>query len=201
MPKHNSVTNTPNIPSKKNSSIDALLMLKQDHRTVETLFDQFLTGENGKKPRIAEQIFHELEVHSTLEEELFYPTLQNPSGIEGGNGFNGEHPMDASEFEETGEMIEERGEESDDSEEIINNMIMAAYDEHRVIRGLIAQLRQKDALSDEFRQGMMELQQTVANHVFHEEDELFAEAQLTMDTKALGTQIQQRKQALLSAAV
>jgi len=80
------------------------------------------------------------------------------------------------------------------------NMIINAYDEHRVVRDIIAQLRQKDALSREFQQAMIELQQTVADHVLEEEDELFAEAQLTVDTKMLGMQMRQRKKEIVSAA-
>ncbi len=207
MPKHDSVTANPRPPSKTNPSADALVMLKEDHRRVESLFERFLNGENGKKPHIAEQLFHELEVHSTLEEELFYPALQNPAEIEEFEAadedtqFSEEKTMHTPELDETGEVEAERGEGSDSSEEMTNNMITAAFDEHRVIRALIAQLRQKDALSQEFRQRMTELQQTVANHVFEEEDELFAEAQLTMDTKALGRRLHQLKQELLSAAV
>ena len=176
MPKHDSGTTTPKQSSKKNPSTDAIQMLKEDHRKVEALFDRFLEGEEGRKSQIAEQIFHELETHSTLEEELFYPALQDPGG--------------------TGESASvDRGEEFK-----VMNMIINAYDEHRVVRDIIAQLRQKDALSREFQQAMIELQQTVADHVLEEEDELFAEAQLTVDTKMLGMQMRQRKKEIVSAA-
>lgn len=176
MPKHKSGTINPRKSSRKNHSTDAIQMLKEDHRKVEALFDQFLEGEEGNKAQFAEQIFHELETHSTLEEELFYPALQHPGG--------------------TGESASvEQGREFK-----ALNMIINAYDEHRVVRDTIAQLRQKDASSLEFQQTMIELQQTVADHVFEEEDELFAEAQLTIDLKTLGMQMQQRKQEIVSAA-
>lgn len=176
MPKQDSGTTNPTKPSGMDPSTDAIQMLKDDHRKVEALFEQFLEAEDGTKPRIAERIFHELEIHSTLEEELFYPALQDP--------------------DETGESAPvEQAEEF-----TVMNMIINAYDEHRAVRDIIAQLRQKDASSQDFRQTMIELQQIVMDHVFEEEDELFAEAQLTVDTDRLGRQLQQRKQEIVSAA-
>ncbi len=79
MPKHDSITTDSKTSSRKNPPIDAIHMLKEDHRKVEALFDQFFKEKAGRQPQIADQIFHELEVHSTLEEELFYPALLDPS--------------------------------------------------------------------------------------------------------------------------
>lgn len=54
--------------------MDAIALLKQDHRTVEELFGQFekASGE-GRKQKLAEQICLELSVHTRIEEEIFYP--------------------------------------------------------------------------------------------------------------------------------
>ena len=48
---------------------DAVALLKQDHRTVEDLFEQFekATGD-GKKQKLALQICLELTVHAQIEE-------------------------------------------------------------------------------------------------------------------------------------
>ena len=56
---------------------DAIALLKADHRTVEELFEQFekATGD-GRKQKIAEQICLELSVHSSIEEEIFYPACE-----------------------------------------------------------------------------------------------------------------------------
>jgi hemerythrin-like domain-containing protein len=94
----------------------------------------------------------------------------------------------------------EQDEPDETPEEIAEDMIANAYDDHRVVRDMIAELRNSDVSSLEFRQSMIELQQTVAEHVSQEEDELFPQAQLNMDTKTLGMQMQQRKQEILSAA-
>jgi hemerythrin superfamily protein len=54
--------------------MDAIALLKQDHRTVEELFSQFEKASgDGRKQKIAEQICLELSVHTRIEEEIFYP--------------------------------------------------------------------------------------------------------------------------------
>jgi hemerythrin-like domain-containing protein len=61
--------------------VDAVQMLKDDHQKVKGLFRQFESASDGReKRRIAEQIFHELEVHSKLEEEIFYPAVKKQGG-------------------------------------------------------------------------------------------------------------------------
>ena len=59
------------------SKQDAIALLKQDHRTVEELFEQFekASGE-GRKQKIAQQICLELSVHAMIEEEIFYPACE-----------------------------------------------------------------------------------------------------------------------------
>ena len=203
MPKRDSgQTKAKTSPKKK--SADAIQMLKDDHRKVEALFEQFLEEESGKKQQIAQQIFHELEVHSTLEEELFYPALQTQGdpaelgSLEQEEEIEREGTIDASKLDEGEDM--EQDEPDETPEEIAEDMIANAYDDHRVVRDMIAELRNNDASSPEFRQSLIELQQTVADHVSQEEDELFPQAQLNMDTKTIGVQMQQRKQEILSAA-
>jgi hemerythrin superfamily protein len=61
---------------KKSRKSDAIAMLEADHRKVEELFEEFEDGEeSAERQQTAERIFHELEVHSQLEEEIFYPAL------------------------------------------------------------------------------------------------------------------------------
>ena len=53
---------------------DAIALLKQDHRTVEELFEKFEKASgDGRKQKLAEEICLELSVHSQIEEEIFYP--------------------------------------------------------------------------------------------------------------------------------
>ena len=56
----------------------AIQLLKQDHRTVEDLFEEF---EEAKKPTdkraIAKEICMELTIHAMIEEEIFYPGVKD----------------------------------------------------------------------------------------------------------------------------
>ena len=57
--------------------LDAIALLKADHRKVEGLFAQFeaATGD-GKKQAIAMQICMELTIHTKIEEDVFYPACE-----------------------------------------------------------------------------------------------------------------------------
>ncbi len=54
--------------------LDAISLLRKDHRTVEDLFAEFEKASgDGRKEKIAHKICLELSVHATIEEEIFYP--------------------------------------------------------------------------------------------------------------------------------
>ncbi len=74
------------MPTKTQEKTDAIQMLQHDHRTVLDLFKQFSElGDRAvkSKEKIAAQIFRELEVHSRLEEEIFYPAVRAVTDQEG----------------------------------------------------------------------------------------------------------------------
>jgi hemerythrin-like domain-containing protein len=57
-------------------SIDAIAMLKADHQRVKALFAQYEGTSNAEaKWTLAEQVFVELETHAQLEENIFYPSV------------------------------------------------------------------------------------------------------------------------------
>jgi hypothetical protein len=58
--------------------MNAIKLLKQDHRRVEDLFKKFETakGSSERKQRIAERTCEELELHTKLEENDFYPAVE-----------------------------------------------------------------------------------------------------------------------------
>jgi hypothetical protein len=65
--------------SKKSSrgSANAISMLKADHRKVEGLFKRYEKSKNqGAKAKLAQEICLELSVHTSLEEEIFYPAVK-----------------------------------------------------------------------------------------------------------------------------
>ena len=55
---------------------DAIALLKADHRQVEEWFEQFeKTESESKKQDLATKICDALTVHTTIEEEIFYPAF------------------------------------------------------------------------------------------------------------------------------
>ena len=58
-------------------SMDAIAFLKNDHRTVEGLFERFEKSKvKTAKEKIAKLVCLELMVHSQIEEEIFYPGVK-----------------------------------------------------------------------------------------------------------------------------
>ena len=56
---------------------DAVALLKEDHRTVEDLFEQFAKASgDGRKRKLATEICTELSIHAQIEEEIFYPACE-----------------------------------------------------------------------------------------------------------------------------
>ena len=148
------------MPTKK---MDAIAMLKEDHRKVEDLFEQFekARGDDRKK-KIADEICMELIIHTTIEEEIFYPAL--------------------------------RGKVEDD-------LLDEAYVEHDGAKLLIAELLQSEPSTDFFEAKVTVLSEEIKHHVKEEEKGagMFAKArQADMDLDALGRQLAERKEQLMS---
>lgn len=59
--------------------MDAITLLKNDHKTVEKLFKEFeKTKESAPKARrkLVDQMIKELSVHAAIEEQVFYPAVR-----------------------------------------------------------------------------------------------------------------------------
>jgi len=60
--------------------MNALILLKQDHDDMRSLFDD-LAGTHPRSLRARERIFEslreELDIHARIEEEIFYPALRD----------------------------------------------------------------------------------------------------------------------------
>jgi hypothetical protein len=57
--------------------MDAVALLKADHRKVEELFAKFKDEKSAKaRKTLATEICTELSVHATIEEEIFYPACR-----------------------------------------------------------------------------------------------------------------------------
>jgi hemerythrin-like domain-containing protein len=68
--------------NKSSAPQDAVAMLTAEHREVKQLFDQFeQLSDRAKatKKKLADQICNALILHTTIEEEIFYPALRAAS--------------------------------------------------------------------------------------------------------------------------
>lgn len=63
--------------------MDAIRLLEQDHHQVEQLFDQFDRASESDKQQIVERICMELETHTQIEQEIFYPAVRSGLGQDG----------------------------------------------------------------------------------------------------------------------
>ena len=64
--------------------IDAISLLKTDHRKVKNLFARYESARDfSTKYLIAEQVFPELDLHAQLEEHVFYPAYEAMTGKHG----------------------------------------------------------------------------------------------------------------------
>ncbi|MEY2420896.1 MAG: hypothetical protein QOI95_963 [Acidimicrobiaceae bacterium] len=62
--------------------MDAITLLKNDHKTVNELFRKFeKAGDSAHKTKakLVEQIIHELAIHAAVEEVAFYPFIKGAS--------------------------------------------------------------------------------------------------------------------------
>jgi hemerythrin superfamily protein len=63
------------------TTVNAIELLKADHRQVEEWFDQFdATEDASRRQQLAADICKALEVHMRLEEEIFYPAFLDATG-------------------------------------------------------------------------------------------------------------------------
>ena len=93
---------------------DAIALLKQDHKTVSALFEEFEKADEDEQSAIAQRVCQLLTVHATIEEELLYPAAKQ-----------------AFEDEEDEDLVNEAEVEHGSAKELIAKIEgMAADDEH-----------------------------------------------------------------------
>jgi hemerythrin superfamily protein len=61
-------------PARK--PIDAITLLKKDHETVRSLLGDLETATGARRAKLLAQVTQELKVHTTIEEEIFYPAYR-----------------------------------------------------------------------------------------------------------------------------
>lgn len=205
MPRQTRQASTSGKHTKEPRPADAVQILEQDHRAVEKLFDQFTSGNDSRQEEVAQQLFKELDIHTILEEEIFYPALRSQGDLQelgaleqGDSLINGVEVLDKDDLDEDRDDEDEEDDES--GEEVGEDVIDSVYEDHQAVKELIARLRSLRTSSPEFQSGMAELKELVTDHVAEEEEVLFAEANMQLDTKLIGRQIQERKQELIESA-
>ena len=66
--------------ARSKQSNDAIALLKAEHRQVEEYFEQFEKArDTERKQELATRICNALRVHTTIEEEIFYPAFLEAS--------------------------------------------------------------------------------------------------------------------------
>ena len=138
--------------------MDAFELLKADHRKVSELFDQLEAATGRAKLNVFDQIKTELELHTHIEEKIFYPALEKP--------------------EET------------------HDLTLEAYEEHKVVKTLLAKLSRARTADDEWQAQAKVLRENVEHHVDEEENELFDKADEALsdeEIEALGQRMEAEK--------
>jgi len=181
---------------------DAVKMLKADHKLIKKLFDQFNTASADEKTPLAKRLCTELTIHSTLEEELFYPAVRNnqkPTYV-----LESSVKQNSLDISETGEEETQDldGEGIDglklqaDEEEDTEDIIAQAYEEHQTVEALIEQLKAFDPRNSDHRKLFMQLEDAVLEHIVGEEAVILPLATSQLVRHALGAAMQRLREDL-----
>jgi hypothetical protein len=202
--KEDTMAKRPPKKTKSSQPQDAVQLLKSDHKQVRKLFEQFHGAPDDEKGTIASRLFTELDIHSKLEEELFYPAVQSKLeslGYESqGNGLDvtDDGEIDPESESDLDEIDGAELEALEDEEEAESEIMTAAYDSHGMVKDLIQQLRTLDSKSSDYRELFAELEDAVIEHVSEEEDVILPLAAAQLDVQTLGITMQRRKDDLTS---
>jgi iron-sulfur cluster repair protein YtfE (RIC family) len=146
--------------------MNAFELLKQDHDKVAGIFEKLEpTTERALKTReeLFAQLKGELDVHTEVEEQIFYPAIKDA--------------------EETHEIT------------------LEAYEEHNVVKTLLAELDAEPKDTEEWKAKLTVLKENVEHHVEEEEGEMFPKARKVLDKETaeeLGTRMEEAKAKLKS---
>ena len=141
--------------------MDAFAVLKADHEKVagilETIEETTERAMKGRDEMFA-RLKSELDLHAMIEEEIFYPALE--------------------ESEET------------------RDITLEAYEEHRMVKQLLAELEAEPKDTEEWTAKFTVLKENIEHHVEEEEGEMFTKARKALsneDIERLGEELQDAK--------
>lgn len=149
--------------------MDAIALLKQDHRTVEELFKQYeAMGDRAvkAKKKVVEKIIRELAVHAAIEEMYFYPAVRAAA-----------------------KQNETRANEA------ANQQVLEALEEHHIVTWTLSELSKMEPDDERYDPKMKVLMVSVRHHVQEEESALFPKAtrMLRRQLDELGDQMAKAK--------
>ncbi|MDH2909979.1 MAG: hemerythrin domain-containing protein [Candidatus Eremiobacteraeota bacterium] len=153
--------------------MDAIALLKEDHRVVEALFKQVEecgAHAHETRKRLFERIHRELTIHSEVEESIFYPELKKRA-------------IDRNNEHATEEVFE-------------------AFEEHANIKGMLSKLTDVKASDETYNAKLQVLSELVKQHVHEEEQTMFKQAQSLFtqnELMELGEKIAAKKKSLVGA--
>ena len=148
--------------------MNAFTLLKADHEKVAGILETIAeTTERAVKGRdeLFAQLKAELDLHAMIEEEIFYPAL----------------------------------EETEEAREIT----LEAYEEHRLVKQLLAELEAEPKDTEEWTAKFTVLKENIEHHVEEEEGEMFKKAREALsedEIEALGDRLEEAKRQNKAAA-
>ena len=148
--------------------MNAFALLKADHEKVagilETIEDTTERAVKGRDELFA-RLKAELDLHAMIEEEIFYPALE-------------------------------------DTEEA-REITLEAYEEHRLVKQLLAELEAEPKDTEEWTAKFTVLKENIEHHVEEEEGEMFKKAREALsedEIETLGDRLEEAKQQNKAAA-
>jgi len=142
-------------------------LLKRQHKEVKSLFKKLESTDNPRMRRqLMTEIARNLEGHTAIEEEIFYPAVR--------------------------ELESQKAEE----------MVLEAYEEHHVVKLVLAELPQVNPEDERFEAKMTVLSELIEHHVQEEEKEMFKLAQKLgkNELENLGERMEERFETLRGRA-
>jgi len=130
--------------------LDAIELLKEDHRKVEQLFSDFEQAKTpAQKKKLAQEICLELIVHTKIEEDIFYPAVRGKIQEDTVTEAYVEHDSAKVLIAEI-ENGDPKGEYYDSKVHVLSEQIKHhVHEEEKYLRGMFSQSRRTDLDMDE----------------------------------------------------
>lgn len=135
--------------------MNAITLLKNDHKTVEDLFKRFeKLGPRAVKTKddTVERIIRELSIHAAIEEMIFYPAIR---------------------------------EALDKSNSDVRDMVLESLEEHHIVKWVLSELDGMSPEHDRYDAKVTVLMENVRHHVEEEEKDLFPKVSKLLGRKTL----------------